>query len=98
MSGNGYAHSDYWRPVSELRQLLRTLCESGRHHFWPDSISLLEPTFDLSTLTSRQTTDVYLLGLAVANGGYLATFDTRIRPGAVPSGGLGALFVIPPET
>jgi hypothetical protein len=52
------------------------------HAFWPDDISLLDVRlFDRTRILGpRQLTDVYLLGLAVKNGGRLATFD-----GAVPS-------------
>jgi toxin-antitoxin system PIN domain toxin len=59
---------------------------SGRHEFWPDSVSLLDPrhlTWD-HVLTSRQITDTYLLALAVAHSGRLVTFDRGISIDAVP--------------
>ena len=58
------------------------------HLFWPDDISLTEPeTFDIARLlTVGQVTDSYLLGLARAHGGKLATFDERLIPDAVIDG------------
>jgi uncharacterized protein len=52
----------------------------GIHQFWADEVSLNETTlFDLTVLTgSRQTTDVYLAGLAFRKGGRLATLDGGI--------------------
>jgi len=44
-------------------------------------------------LTSGQVTDSYLLALAVAHGGFLATFDHRLSTKAV-KGGKGALYLI----
>ena len=53
---------------------------AGVHRFWPDDISLSDPSlFDLSALTgSRQITDAYLAGLAFRNRGRLATLDSGI--------------------
>jgi uncharacterized protein len=58
---------------------------SGIHQFWPDEISLTDPTlFDLAVLTgSRQTTDAYLAGLTFRKGGRLATLDAGIAWRAV---------------
>lgn len=55
------------------------------HEFWPDSVSLREETvFDRSRLnSSRVITDLYLLALAVRQGGRLVTFDEYIPLGAV---------------
>lgn len=52
----------------------------GIHRFGADEISLTETAlFDLSVLTgSRQTTDVYLAGLAFRHGGRLTTLDSGI--------------------
>ena len=44
-------------------------------------------------LTSAQVTDTYLLALAKANSGKLATFDRRLSAAAV-KGGKSALHVI----
>ena len=58
------------------------------HVFWPDNISLLDPErFDVSRLlTTAQVTDSYLLALAIAYGGQLATFDRRLILNAVHNG------------
>lgn len=50
------------------------------HHFWPDSISLLsEGTVTQSRLASpNHVTDAYLVALAKANDGVLATFDRKL--------------------
>jgi uncharacterized protein len=66
------------------------------HTFWADDISVtdverFEPT---RILTSGQVTDSYLLALAVAHGGRLATFDRRLSPAAV-RGGKPALHLLP---
>lgn len=68
--------------------LLRRLTEHPGHGFWPDAISLGDPRlFDLQhLLTSSQITDAYLLGLAVKNGGRLATFDRRLSSSPVRDG------------
>ena len=74
--------------VARLRQ-------HAGHVFWPDAISLLDPAHvDTSRLLSPgQVTDSYLLALAVAQGGRLATFDRRLVVSAV-RGGEVALCVI----
>ncbi len=74
--------------VTQLRAL------SG-HIFWADDISLVgaEHVDPDQVLTSAQVTDTYLLALAVAHGGKLATFDRRLSVKAV-KGGKNALHVI----
>lgn len=74
--------------VASLRRL------SG-HVFWPDDISLVGEEFvdPRQILTSAQVTDTYLLALAVARKGFLATFDRRLSAKAV-RGGKSALHVI----
>lgn len=75
--------------------MLDGLCRLPGHRFWPDSISLRDNRwFDVRRhVTSAQVGDIYLLGLAVANGGRLATFDRRLDVAAV-HGGAAALHVI----
>jgi uncharacterized protein len=55
------------------------------HVFWPDDVSLRDShRFDAaSILGPNQITDVYLLALAVKNGGRLATLDRSIPLRAV---------------
>jgi len=67
-----------------IRKRLKVFCESGYHTFWPDQLSLRdERRFDLVSVTHKQITDIYLLGLATENGGRLVTFDRRIPLRAV---------------
>ena len=74
---------------------LASLCALPGHVFWPDDISLMDVTYiDASRLlSSAQVTDSYLLALAGAHGGQLATFDRKLVVDAV-SGGLKALCLI----
>jgi uncharacterized protein len=74
---------------------VQSLCDDPRHCFWPDDLSLIRsPHVDVGRLLSPgQVTDTYLLALAVANGGRLATLDRRLSVAAV-SGGAAALEVI----
>jgi uncharacterized protein len=74
---------------------LRKFCASGDHVFWTDRVSLRDPLFELSVAQGhRQLTDIYLLGLATAMGGVLATFDRTIPVRAVRGAGPGTLAVI----
>jgi hypothetical protein len=65
------------------------------HQFWPDAISLMQTdgVDPARILTSGQMTDTYLLALAKARAGVLATFDRRLSVAAV-TGGAAALHVI----
>lgn len=67
---------------------LRNLCALPGHVFWHDNISLLDPAhIDADRLLDAgQITDTYLLALAVAYTGKLATFDRRLVAAAVPNG------------
>ena len=71
--------------VIEIVGRLRAATAHAAHQFWPDSQSLLdERLIDASRVHGpRQLTDVYLLALAVKNGGRLVTFDATIATGAV---------------
>jgi predicted nucleic acid-binding protein len=76
---------------------LKAFCESGDHHFWPDTLSLLdEALFARAVMSHRRTTDIYLLGLAQKNGGHLATFDRSIPVQAVIGRRRDLLEVIAP--
>ena len=71
-----------------VAEILRALCALPGHHFWPDDLTLLDAErLDSSRLLdSAQVTDSYLLALARAHGGQLATFDQRLVPDAVVHG------------
>lgn len=68
--------------------LLRAMCELDGHVFWPDDISLLDPgKLDMARLlNSSQVTDSFLLALAHAHSGKLATLDRRLISTAVHGG------------
>ena len=70
---------------AEVAGNLRISCSSRDHHFWADSVSLLdESLFRTANIAGhQQITDIYLLGLAVRNHGRLATFDRNIPLKAV---------------
>ncbi len=84
--------------VSELAARLRRFCASGGHAFWDDSVSLRDVrVFDAAILAGfRQVTDIYLLGLAHARGGRLATFDRSIPVRAVRGATRDDLAVLAP--
>lgn len=58
------------------------------HAFWPDDVSLLNPQHVNATrlLDSAHVTDSYLLALACAHGGQLASLDQRLVTDAVIGG------------
>ncbi|MDE2296632.1 MAG: PIN domain-containing protein [Burkholderiales bacterium] len=71
-----------------VAQLLTTLRALPGHTFWPDDISLMDANWiDAARLLSAaQVTDSYLLALACAHGGQLASFDRRLVTDAVRDG------------
>jgi toxin-antitoxin system PIN domain toxin len=71
--------------VAELMAGLRAL---PGHEFWPDDLTLFDSQRIHSErlLDSAQVTDTYLMALALAHGGQLATFDQRIVATAVVNG------------
>lgn len=75
--------------------LMAGLCALAGHVFWPDDISLLDSEKLDATrlLTSAQVTDSYLLALAHAHGGQLATFDRRLVVDAVYHGRHGLYLI-----
>jgi hypothetical protein len=73
--------------VGTVVAILRQFCADAGHQFWIDDVTIHE------LLVSDLVTDVYLLGLAVHNGGKLATLDRRI-PIAAVLGGAEAIEII----
>jgi len=71
-----------------VAELLTVLCGLGGHEFWPDDTSMLDSKrIDCTRLLdSRQITDSYLLSLACAHEGKLATFDRHLVADAVIGG------------
>ena len=84
------------RPGALLARL-RTFCASGGHVFWPDDVTLRSGRALRAgaALSHATLTDVYLLALAVAHGGRLATFYRRIPVAAVAGAAKAHLEVIP---
>ncbi|MGA2951254.1 MAG: TA system VapC family ribonuclease toxin [Caulobacteraceae bacterium] len=80
---------------AEVAALVARLRGLPGHAFWPDDISLAgaDHVDSARIRTPGQVTDSYLLALAVAHGGRLATFDRRLSPVAV-RGGKAALHMI----
>ena len=55
--------------------LLERMTKLRGHGFWPDDLALREAVRGLALAERRQVTDAYLLALASAQGGVLATLD-----------------------
>jgi uncharacterized protein len=75
-------------PPSSVVGALAAIRALPGHEFWADSISLLgDGVVDASLLSSHaKITDSYLLALARANNGRLATLDRRLATDAVTAG------------
>jgi uncharacterized protein len=84
------------RSTADATRLLELFVAQGNHAFWGDDISLLDrKRFNRShILGPKQLTDVYLVAVAVKNGGRLATFDRTISRRAVASAEAHNLVVI----
>jgi uncharacterized protein len=91
LTENGFARiisqAGYKNPVTTTFaiDLLAEQMAADDHAFWPDDISLCDHTlFDPNAILGpNQITDVYLLALAVKNGGRLATLDRSVPLRAV---------------
>ncbi|MCF8154567.1 MAG: PIN domain-containing protein [Rhodoferax sp.] len=82
MSQPGYSSP---QPLAVLIAMLQASTATAFHSLWSDDISLLDAhCFHHSHIHSHnQLTDLYLLALAVKNGGRLVSFDQRIPLSAV---------------
>lgn len=71
--------------AADVLKSLAAFRSSGGHEFWPDDISLCDPSrlASKAVLTGRQITDAYLVALAVGHGGRLVTFDLMIAISAI---------------
>jgi hypothetical protein len=102
LTQNGFvriiAQPNYPRPVpvAQALALLSSATTTAVHQFWPDDVSILDPSVALPNRIHgpRQLTDIYLLALAVAHDGFLATFDASIPLSAVPAARSEHLVVI----
>ena len=85
--GNSRYPSSPGNPAA-VAELMTVFLALGGHEFWPDDVSLFDATSVDTTrlLNSAQITDSYLLALAGAHGGKLATFDRHMVTAAVTGG------------
>lgn len=91
LTENGMARvmsqSGYKNPITTTFaiDLLAEQAAQTDHVFWPDDVSLRDAAwFDPGCILGpNQITNVYLLALAVKNGGRLATFDRSVPIRAV---------------
>jgi toxin-antitoxin system PIN domain toxin len=71
-----------------VAELIAAFLAHPNHEFWPDDLTLLDSqrVHAARLLDSAQVTDTYLLALATAHQGRLATFDKLLVPDAVVNG------------
>ena len=81
------------RAVDALRQMVA----HTQHVFWPDDVMFSDPAYvSHAALTGhQQVTDAYLIGLALRNGGALATFDAGLAA-PLPANRRHAVVAVPP--
>ncbi len=75
--------------------ILRQFCAAHGHHFWIEDISIRDVIGPDTIITPAQITDVYLLGLAVQEGGKLATLDQHLPALAIEHGVESLELIIP---
>ena len=75
-------------PPSIVVQSLRAIRALAGHVFWPDDVSVGDESYFAARLmsTHARVTDSYLVALAHANKGRLATMDHRLATEATASG------------
>jgi toxin-antitoxin system PIN domain toxin len=72
--------------IDQALGAVRAISALPNAEFVPDTTSLTDARALTRHVTGhRQVTDTYLLNLAIAHGGVLATFDTKIRSALRPS-------------
>lgn len=72
-------------PVGAIMERLSEALATAHHEFWADDVSLLDPRVADPTRIHgpRQVTDLYLLALAVRQGGCFVSFDASIARAAI---------------
>jgi len=91
------SNPNYAAPISTTQavRLLSAATADPHHQFWPDDLDLTGSRIDPTRLLGHnQVTDVYLLALAVTNGGRFVTFDQRINLAAVTGATPNHLLVL----
>ena len=83
-------------PAGEIIKRMRRATATPQHEFWPDDMSILDPSLvDPSRVHGpKQVTDVYLLALAVKHLGRFVTFDGAVPLSAVRGADQRHLIVI----
>ena len=83
-------------PVADIVGRLRRATSSSDHHFWPDRISVCDPSLFAhdQLLSSKHLTDLYLIALAASNKGCLVSFDQKIPSAVVLSATAENLVVL----
>lgn len=76
------------------RTLLQGVLSKPGHCFWPDDLSFTDLRAFPALPSSKHLTDLYLLALAVKQGGRLATLDAGVPAHLIP-GGSQAYYPIP---
>jgi hypothetical protein len=81
------SHPNYPNPlkVAAIMERLAEAIATAEHEFWPDDVSLLDSRVaDRNRIHGpRQVTDLYLLALAVRQGGCFVSFDPSIPRTAI---------------
>jgi toxin-antitoxin system PIN domain toxin len=81
------SHPNYPNPlrVGAIMERLAEATAAPEHEFWPDQVSLLDSRIADRTRIHgpRQVTDLYLLALAVHQGGCFVSFDASIPRTAI---------------
>ena len=81
------SHPNYPNPlkVGAIMERLGEAIVTAEHEFWPDDVSLLDSRIaDRNRIHGpRQVTDLYLLALAVRQGGCFVSFDPSIPRTAI---------------
>jgi toxin-antitoxin system PIN domain toxin len=82
-------------PPSAVARSLAAIRNLTGHEFWPDTISLMDSRHADATLLSSHTrvTDSYLLALARAHKGRLATLDHKLATEVVDEGKASIVLV-----
>jgi hypothetical protein len=95
MSNPGYSQTLRLAPTDVINRL-KLFAEQTDHEFWPDNISLRDGAVFVAERmhSSRQSTGIYLLGLAVAHRAQLTTFDLNIPLSAVSAASAANLHVL----
>jgi uncharacterized protein len=88
------AYSSVAERPQDIARRLAAFRASGQHVFWSDDVSLCDTRLFGLGAGHRQITDVYLLGLATAHDGALATFDRAVPLKAVRGARLQNLVII----